>query len=545
LWLEPLENRTLPSFGFGWAFSVGGTGQDVGKAITTDGSGNLYVTGWFLSSTVNFDPNHTNPSNPNNTLPNANPGTSNLQFIAKYTSNKTFQWVTNLGTSNEFSGAIAIDGAGNVYAAHVDPSTNNTTNAFKLDASSGTVRWKVPLPGSSASDPGGPHTGVAVGPSGDVYVTGRNASRQAFVAKLDPSANVLWNQPIGGSSTEGLAVAVDSGERVYVAFATVTTPPPPKKNAPPPPPIYNIQVARLNAASGSTLWGGSMGSYGNSGAGIAVDGAGNVYVAGGGSPYFVAKLVPSNNGSLTQSWSEQFSGNDWASGVAVDVAGNVYTTGSFQGPVDFDPGPGTYILQGAGLDDIFVSELNANGNFVAAADIVTGVPPDNPQSAEYGHGIALDSSGNIYTTGGFRGTADFNPTGTYDLTSNGAQDVFVSQMTQSLIGGSAAAPSSPHTGRELAVLLASSPISLARFVESSTPIQAAGEGGAWLGQTKILPVTQEALGIRQETAESTMPVHLALLSTTPPAVMDRLFADLVNRALAHTVAADASLALLA
>jgi hypothetical protein len=58
---EPLEDRTLLSFGFGWAFNVGGPGQDAATGITTDSSGDLYVTGWFMSSTVNFDPNNTNP----------------------------------------------------------------------------------------------------------------------------------------------------------------------------------------------------------------------------------------------------------------------------------------------------------------------------------------------------------------------------------------------------------------------------------------------------------------------------------------------------
>jgi hypothetical protein len=50
LLIEPLEDRTLLSFGFGWAFNFGGTNQDVGNRITTDTSGNLYVAGWFLSS---------------------------------------------------------------------------------------------------------------------------------------------------------------------------------------------------------------------------------------------------------------------------------------------------------------------------------------------------------------------------------------------------------------------------------------------------------------------------------------------------------------
>jgi hypothetical protein len=529
----------LPSFGFGWAFNVGGTGQDVGKSITTDTSGDLYLTGWYLSSTVNFDPNHTNPNNPNNTLTNPNSGGVDLQFAAKYTSSKTFQWATLLGRGNEFSGDIAVDGAGNVYVAFVDES-NNYTHVAKLDAGSGTMRWNISFSGSTVSDTGGPHAGVAVGPSGDLYVTGRNASAQGFVAKLDPTGNVLWNQSLGTSSTEGLGVAVDSAEHVYVAYVTVTASAgSTKKKAPPP--VYNIAVASLNAASGGSLWSGNVGNYGSTGAGIAADGAGNVYVAGGAGPFFVAKFTPANNGSLAQSWNVQFSGNDWASGLAVDDAGNVYTTGSFEGSVDFDPGPGAYILQGAGIEDIFVSELDTNGNFVAAADIVRGVPPDNPSSAEYGHGIALDGAGNIYTTGGFRGMANFNPTGTYDLTTNGYQDVFVSQLTQSSI--------QPSATRGATTLVDAANLERALtflFVPGSFTDAALSTADSGLQRrTEILPVTQEAFGTSLERVAPMKTGHAALPTTMSPGMVDWYLPDLVSCALADTLAADTSLALLA
>jgi hypothetical protein len=169
--------------GFGWAFHVGSTNHDAGSGITTDSASNLYVIGWFSSSTVNFDPNDTNPNNSINTL--TNPG-GDAEFIAKYTSNKTFQWVTLLGRGNEEAGNSAVDGAGNVYVGYVDESNNNT-HVAQLDAGNGAVRWNVSFSGSSASDPGGLQGGVAVGPSGNAYVTGTNASAQAFVAKLAPS----------------------------------------------------------------------------------------------------------------------------------------------------------------------------------------------------------------------------------------------------------------------------------------------------------------------------------------------------------------------
>jgi hypothetical protein len=78
-----------------------------------------------------------------------------------------------------------------------------------------------------------------------------------------------------------------------------------------------------------------------------------------------------------------------------------------------------------------VSELNTNGGFVTAADIVYG------PGMNYGHAIAVDTtspgSPSLYTTGGFRNMANFNPNGTSDLTVTGPsgvnQDIFVSRLT--------------------------------------------------------------------------------------------------------------------
>jgi hypothetical protein len=428
--LETLEGRALPSFGFGWAFNVGGPDQDYGLSIATDASGNVYVSGSF-NGTVDFDPG---------------PGTFSLTgsnydtFVAKYRPDGTFQWARDLGTSNE-SPAVAVQGT-TVYAAFVGSAGDTEVTA--LDAASGKSLWPALVQLASS---GGSKAGVAVGPSGDAYVTGTNAASQAFVARVHTDAfgnpGTVWNQPAGAAGTQGLAVAVDGAEHVYAAYASGSA----------------VSVAKVDAASGSTTWAGSVGGgYAGLGAGIAADGAGNVYVAGGGSlsrgsSFFVAKLAPAANGSLQQSWNETISGTVYAGDLAVDGAGNVYTTGTFGGSVDFDPGSGKTTLtsynRGKGAD-IFVSKLDTNGKFVWAADVVSG------QGINYGEAVAVDTSSpgspNVYTTGGFRGTADFDPTaGTYNLTASGTVnlgsplDVFVSKLTQTSLlkaatGRVAAAP---------------------------------------------------------------------------------------------------------
>ena len=124
-------------------------------------------------------------------------------------------------------------------------------------------------------------------------------------------------------------------------------------------------------------------------------------------------------------WAKQLGGtdSDQANSVAVDSSGNVYTTGSFSGTADFDPGAGTTNLTSAGSSDVFVSKLDSTGAFVWAKQF-GGTGSDASNS------VAVDSSGNVYTTGSFSGTVDFDPGGgTANLVSTGNGDVFVSKLS--------------------------------------------------------------------------------------------------------------------
>ncbi|MCY7421351.1 MAG: SBBP repeat-containing protein [Chitinophagaceae bacterium] len=117
--------------------------------------------------------------------------------------------------------------------------------------------------------------------------------------------------------------------------------------------------------------------------------------------------------------------DDYSLSVAVDASGNVYTTGAFRGIADFDPGPGTYNLTSAGGRDVFVSKVNASGNFVWAKNM--GGATD-----DVGYAIAVDAAGNVLTTGAYSGTGDFDPgAATTNLTSAGGYDIFVSKLDAS------------------------------------------------------------------------------------------------------------------
>jgi hypothetical protein len=118
-------------------------------------------------------------------------------------------------------------------------------------------------------------------------------------------------------------------------------------------------------------------------------------------------------------------GDDYVGRMVLDAANNVYTAGVFQLTADFDPGPGTTNLTSAGpagTYDAFFSKLDSAGN-LAWAKRIGGAGDD------YGNGIGVDASGNVYTGGPFTGTVDFDPgAGTYNLVSEGGFDIFVSKL---------------------------------------------------------------------------------------------------------------------
>lgn len=114
----------------------------------------------------------------------------------------------------------------------------------------------------------------------------------------------------------------------------------------------------------------------------------------------------------------------WAWGTTVDGSGNVYTTGCFEDTVDFDPGSGTANRTSNGNSDIFVHKMDGDGNFMWARRM--GEDDDN-QGFDYGLGVAVDASGDVYTTGKYSGSIDIDPgAGTSTLPYGGG--IFVQKL---------------------------------------------------------------------------------------------------------------------
>ena len=388
---------------FEWAVRFGGSSIDAGLSIATDISGNVYTTGYF-GNTADFDPGAG--------ICNFTSAGYNDIFVSMMDANGNFIWAKQFGGTNDDQGlSMTVDDSANSYI----------TGYFQ-----GTVDFD--------SDPVGVYNLTSLG------------SSNIFITKLDANGNFVWAKQFGGtSSCAGLSLALDSAANVYTTGRFMGT----ADFDPDPVGIHNLTsaggydifVSKIDA-NGNFIWAKQFGGInigiGNS---ITVDDSGNVYTTGyfwgtsdfdpdlvgtqnltsaGSGDVFVSKLDA--NGNFM--WAKQFAGTDMGMGnsIVVDKSGNVFTTGSFWYDTDFDPDPvGIQNLTVVGQHS-FISKLDAGGNFVWAGQL-------GGNSSDIGRSIALDDSGNVYTTGYFGNTADFDPgIGTNYLTSVGNNDIYISKL---------------------------------------------------------------------------------------------------------------------
>jgi len=276
---------------------LGGSGFDVGFAVATDANGNVYVTG--LTTSVAFPGTDSGLTGPDDA------------FVSKFSPTGQLLYTTRIGGSGfTESFGIAVDQAGNVYLTGQTSSTDfPIVNGFQASY------------GGGFSD--------------------------AFVAKLDPSGNLVYSSFLGGFSPAnefGHAIAADNNGNVYIAGTTDALDFP-VRNA-----FQSAYgggfsdafVAKINTnVSGhdSLIYATYLGSFGSdSGNAITVDGNGNAFVAGvaqccfpttpdavqtfvasGSFHAYTTKLGP--NGQLLYSTLIGGGNFDAGSGIAVDQKG--------------------------------------------------------------------------------------------------------------------------------------------------------------------------------------------------------------------------------
>ncbi len=264
----------------------------------------------------------------------------------------------------------------------------------------------------------------------------------AFVTKIDKSgASLSYSTYLGGSLGDyGQGIAVDSAGNAYVTGYTSSFDFP-EKNA-----IYGIYngvqdafVAKIAALGVSLSYSTYLGgSNKDNGYGIAVDSAGNAYVAGetwstnfpttlnaingslGGSrDAFVAKIAALGT---SISYSTYLGGSLADSGyaIAVDSAGNAYVTG-YTDSIDFPTASAIYGTK-TGFIDAFVTKIDKSGTSISYSTYLGG------SLADTGRAIAVDNAGNAYVTGDTSST-DFPTLNAIGGNYNGGNlDAFVTKI---------------------------------------------------------------------------------------------------------------------
>ena len=321
------------------------------------------------------------------------------------------------GTSVSFSGAASTDADGRVVAfawAFGDGGTANGVAVAHTYAAPGTYAATLTV----TDNQGGTSTDTAL-------------------VNVNAAAAAPWSRSAGSPGDDrALGVAVDGTGNVAVTgyfSGTVDFGGGPLTSdhiATLDPNDYRDAFVARYSATGTPLWSRRLGADADDkGNAVAVDGAGNVIVAGtvenyvdfgdgvvtgteGGFDAFVAKYAAADGHHL---WSRRFgtSGIEGAYGVASDAAGNVLAVGDFENTIS----PAGTALTSAGGLDVFVVKYGPTGTPLWSRRF-------GGSAFDYGYGAALDASGNAIVTGAFYGTVDF---GGGPLTSAGGLDVFVAK----------------------------------------------------------------------------------------------------------------------
>ena len=361
-----------------WAMKATGTGTDQGRGIASSSTGTVYVAGDFASNQFTLGSSVLTLG-----------GVTDL-VLAELSSSGTVQRVaTTRGRGESEASALASDAAGNTYVVGNFRSEitlgNTTLNSLgsrdivvAKRAPDGHYLWAVRAGGTEDDR----SHGIAVDGSGNVYITGEYHSFTAgfgstsltggvansfteanvFVAKLDAQGNWLWATQAGGSGylSDDISnsIAVDgSGNACITGYFQG--------------PSATFGSTTLTNRSGATTRGSNL---------------------------FVAKLAPGG------SWLWAVSGGsggttaiaDHGAAVAVDGSGNVLVTGAFSRATAVF---GSITLSSTNAPsnssrEAFVAQLSPAGSWQWA--VQAGGPRD-----DFGTGLAVDGSGNVYVSGSF------------------------------------------------------------------------------------------------------------------------------------------------
>jgi hypothetical protein len=380
----------------------GGSGYDSGFGVVVDESENIYTTGVF-EGTVDFDPRPY-------VYERSSHGSTDI-FLSKIDQEWNLIWVLTWGGSgvDEVYG-MDIDSLGNIYV------TGGFSRTVDFDPGDG-VEERV-----------------------------SNGGEDIFLCKFNPAGELAWVRTWGSSNDGelGYDIALDNADNVYITGyfrGTVDFDPGPDEDNHSSNGYSDIFLSKFNSNGDfirAQTWGGSSLDYGF---GLDTDISQNVIVTGaycetvdfdpgagedfhtspnGKYDVFLSKFDSDGNFTWARTWGAAQS--DVGQRLVTDSSDNTYITGYYRGTVDFDPGTESDIHTSNGADDIFLSKFNSDGDFQWA-----GTWGSDNYYGDYSFAIAMDDLENVYVTGRFRGSLDFDPGAGEDFHyTNGGSDLYLS-----------------------------------------------------------------------------------------------------------------------
>jgi hypothetical protein len=368
----PIHTLTV-STNYIWHTFYGSSNWDTGYSIAVDASNNIYMTGYSEATWGN-------PLHPHS-------GGYDI-VVVKLNSAGVYQWHT-------FYGSSGVSGWDEGYSIAVDAQSNVYITGYS------TATWQ----GDGNTPPLHAHSGGS----------------DIVVLKLNSAGAYQWHTFYGSpfASDTGYGIAVDTGNNVYITGNSRDTWQGDSNTSPLN--AYSgrndIVVLKLTGA-GAYQWHTFYGSpYDDDGSSIAVDAGGNVYIVGDGADTWGSPLRAHSGGydivvlKLNSAGSYQWhtfygsSSSDVGYGIAVDANSNIYITGhsgaTWQGVGNTNP-----LHAYSGDADIFVIKLNSTGGYQWHTFY-------GSIGVDHSYGIAVDSSGNVYTTGfssgAWQGDGNTNP----------------------------------------------------------------------------------------------------------------------------------------
>jgi len=423
---------------------IGGNNRDVPLSIAVDSAGNAYIAGFTYSANFPIT---------SGALRSSFSGQSKAFVLKLNPSGNGFVYSTFLGGSgDDYATGIAVDAVGQAYLSGYTASVDFpvSSKAFqssygggasdgffaKLNAAGSQLIYATYL-GGIGNDTA---FAVALDPAANVYLTGQTQSSNfpvlnalqptysesdAFVVKLNASSQVLYSTYLGGTgSNTGTGIAADAAGNAYVAGYTNAPDFPVTSNA------YQLSnhgsydtfVAKLSS-DGSTILSATYfgGTASERSSGIALDGSGNVFVAGSSSSMDLPLQAPvqasygGGGDAFAAAFSSQLSSlyfstylggaeNETGAGVAVDSFGNAYLTGSTssgQSALGIPITAGAFQTSGQGGLDAFLakfSSVSSGAPLSCSASVPTplNIPVNGP--ADQVGDIVLNCTGGVAGT---------------------------------------------------------------------------------------------------------------------------------------------------